>query len=52
MAYNLKDLKKMDDFKYDNEVKAILKLLKDTWDITAEPKESTKFLKLYSSIVS
>lgn len=48
MAYKLKDLKKMDDFKYYNEVKAILKLLNDTWNISAEPKGLTEFLKTYT----
>ena len=48
MAYQLKDLKKMGDFNYDKEVKAILKLLNDTWNISAEPKGLANFLKTYT----
>jgi hypothetical protein len=48
MAYKLKELKTMNDFKFDRELKAIMKLLKDTWDIKAAPKGYAKFMEDYN----
>ena len=47
MAYKLSSLKSTNDFNYDNEIKAILKLLKDTWDIEASPKGYAEYMKSY-----
>jgi hypothetical protein len=46
--YRLKDLKTPQDFNYTEELKALLKLLKDTWDIKAAPKGYAKFMKDYT----
>jgi len=48
MAYELSSLKKMDDFSYYKEVKALLNFLQTNWDISAAPKGLDKFLKGYT----
>jgi hypothetical protein len=47
MSYNLNDLKSPNDFSFDREVRAILKYLKGTWDISAAPKGYAEFMKNY-----
>lgn len=47
MAYRLKDIKTPQDFNYEKELKAILKLLQ-SWDIKATPKGYAEFMKNYT----
>lgn len=47
MSYNLRDLNSPNDFFFDKEVEAILKYLKETWDISAAPKGYAEFMKDY-----